>query len=87
MATHKVQSRVHHLDSTLDAVDQAENLVLSAAQSAGLSEDDASALGMALRECLVNAVVHGNRYNAKKKVHLEIHTSPDRIEIRVGDAC
>lgn len=85
MATHKVQSRVHHLDSTLDAVDQAENLVLTAAQSAGLSEDDASALGMALRECLVNAVVHGNRYNAKKKVHLEIHISSDRIEIRIGD--
>lgn len=85
MATHKLQSRVHQLESTLEAVDQAENLVTEAAQTVGFSEDDTPGLGMAVRECVVNAVVHGNQYNAKKKVYLTINPSSDRIEILVGD--
>lgn len=85
MAAHKLQTRVHQLDSTLDAVDQAEILVVEAATAVGLSEDDAPGLGMAVRECVANAVVHGNRYNAKKKVHLTIHPSDDYLEILVGD--
>ncbi len=85
MATPKVQNWVQELDSTLESVDRAENLVVEIAQSAGVPEDDALSIGMALRECLVNAVVHGNRYNAKKKVHLSVQVTTDKLEISVGD--
>jgi len=78
-------SQVHLLDSTLDAVDTAEALVTEAAQRAGISEDDLPGLGMAIRECVANAVVHGNRYNAKKKVELTIAEGESNLEILVAD--
>ena len=60
------------LDSTLDSVDSAEAAVLKVAEEVGFDEDDLHAIGMAVRESMVNAVVHGNRYNARKKVHLQV---------------
>ena len=60
------------LESTLDSVEVAETAVLDAAREIGFHEDDLHQLGMAVRESMVNAVVHGNRYNARKKVHLSV---------------
>ncbi|HME06313.1 MAG TPA: ATP-binding protein [Bryobacteraceae bacterium] len=73
------------MDSTLDSVDAAEEAVLRVAQEIGFSEDDLHPIGMAVRECIVNAVVHGNRYNHRKKVHLGVRKSHDRIIVLVGD--
>jgi serine/threonine-protein kinase RsbW len=73
------------LDSTLESVDEAEGTVLRMAGGAGLEEDDLHALGMAVREAAVNAVVHGNRYNAKKKVLLKVSRAPDRLTIVIAD--
>ena len=73
------------LESTLESVDRAEELVLDAAKKAGINEDDALSLGMAVRECAVNAVVHGNRYNLNKKVHLTIARDPEKLTIRIVD--
>lgn len=73
------------LESTLESVDQAEAIVIEEARKVGLNEDDQAQFGMAVRECMVNAVVHGNRYNQKKKVHLEIERSQQRLAITVGD--
>lgn len=73
------------LESTLDSVDGAETLVVHAAREVGFDEDELHEIGMAVREAMVNAVVHGNRYNFNKKVHLSIEKKPDRIEIRIAD--
>jgi serine/threonine-protein kinase RsbW len=73
------------LDSTLDSVDGAEHLVLEAARKTGLQEEELHKLGMAVRETVVNAVVHGNRYNTRKKVHLQVSTGADHLSVRVGD--
>jgi serine/threonine-protein kinase RsbW len=73
------------LDSTLESVDEAEGTVLRMAGGAGLEEDDLHALGMAVREAAVNAVVHGNRYSAKKKVLLKVSRAPDRLTIVIAD--
>lgn len=72
-------------ESTLESVDEAEALILDAAAKAGFDEDEQHHISMAARECLVNAVVHGNRYSAHKKVHLQIETSSDRIKIVITD--
>ena len=76
---------VKQLDSTLTSVDKAEDIVLSAAKRVGFDEDDRHQIGMAVRECMVNAVVHGNRYNAHKKVHLGVAAKKDEIAITIGD--
>jgi serine/threonine-protein kinase RsbW len=73
------------LDSSLDSIDGAEETVLHEAKSLGFDEDDLHKIGISLRECMVNAVVHGNRYNSRKKVHLKVTRTPDRLTIVVGD--
>jgi len=73
------------LDSTLDSVDIAEEAVLKEAQELGFDEDDLHKIGMSVRECMVNAVVHGNRYNARKKVHVMIQRTSDRLSIVIQD--
>ena len=49
------------------------------ARKAGFDEDDLSKIGMAVRESMVNAVVHGNRYNANKKVHFSVATDAGAV--------
>jgi serine/threonine-protein kinase RsbW len=73
------------LESTLESVDHAEELVMRTAQEMGFDEDQQHEIGISLRECMVNAVVHGNRYNARKKVHFLVAHTPDRLEIVIGD--
>jgi serine/threonine-protein kinase RsbW len=73
------------LDSTLESVDTAEEAVLREAHELGFDEDDMHRIGMSVRECMVNAVVHGNRYNARKKVYVSITRTVDRLAIVIGD--
>ena len=71
--------------STLESVDVAEADILKAATDAGFGEDDQHGIGMAVRECMVNAVVHGNRYNKNKHVHVNVTKSPGDFTIRITD--
>jgi serine/threonine-protein kinase RsbW len=73
------------LESTLQSVDQVEELVMSEAAKAGFDEDGQHQIGMAVRECAVNAVVHGNRYNRNKKVHLDVERTRTGITVVIGD--
>jgi len=73
------------LESTLESVDHAEEQVLREAREMGFDEDAQHEIGISLRECMVNAVVHGNRYNARKKVHFGVARIPAGLEILVGD--
>jgi serine/threonine-protein kinase RsbW len=73
------------LDSTLESVDSAEELAVGVAQRAGFDDDDLVKIGMAVRESMVNAVVHGNRYNSNKKVRLSVANSTERFMVRIAD--
>jgi serine/threonine-protein kinase RsbW len=73
------------LDSTLESVDSAEELALGAAEQAGFDDDDLMKIGMAVRESMVNAVVHGNRYNANKKVRVSVTHTAERLTVRIAD--
>lgn len=79
----------HHYPSTLESVDLAEGEILKVAEKAGFDEEDQHRIGMAVRECMVNAVVHGNRYNRNKKVHVkvsvEVPAEGARLTIRITD--
>lgn len=71
--------------STLESVDQAEGEILKAAGEAGFQEDEQHRIGMAVRECMVNAVVHGNRYNRNKRVRVVVSVAEGRFTIRIID--
>ena len=71
--------------STLESVDVVEADILKAAVDAGFGEDEQHGIGMAVRECMVNAVVHGNRYNRNKHVHVNVMKSGEDFTIRITD--
>jgi serine/threonine-protein kinase RsbW len=71
--------------STLDSVDQAEAVIMESAAAAGFDEDDQHRISMAFRECMVNAVVHGNRYNKNKQVAVHAERSDDELTIQITD--
>ena len=73
------------LDSTLDSVDKAEHMALEVAREAGFGEEDLDRIGVSVRECMVNAVVHGNRYSSRKKVRLALSRTGGRFTIRIAD--
>jgi serine/threonine-protein kinase RsbW len=73
------------LDSTLDSVDIAETEAVKVAEELGFDEEDLHKIGMAVRECMVNAVVHGNRYNSRKKVHFQVLRGSDRMTVVIRD--
>ena len=73
------------LESVLDSADEAERLVLGVANEIGFPEDELHKIGMAVRESIVNAVVHGNRYNRRKRVHLAVLNGKDHLTVVIAD--
>ncbi len=73
------------LDSLLESADTAERLALNVAAEMGFEEEDLHRLGVAVRESVVNAVVHGNRYSARKKVHFKVASNQRGLTITVAD--
>ncbi len=73
------------LESTLESVDIAEDMVKQYAVRYGFSEDALHQIGMAVRESVINAVVHGNGYSSQKKVSLGAQASGDGLTITVQD--
>src|SRR5436190_2779883 len=73
------------LDSTLESVDRAEKAVLELARESGFEEEELDRIGMSVRECMVNAVVHGNRYSSHKKVQLSLCQTPEKLTIKIAD--
>ena len=84
-ASHTPEAVERLMDSTLDSVDNAEELAVGLAERAGVDEDDLMKVGMAVRESMVNAVVHGNRYNANKKVRFSVAADAEHFIVRIAD--
>ena len=73
------------LESNLESVDKAEALCVDAGKLLGLDEDACMDLGLAVREAMVNAVAHGNKYDAEKQVRLVLETRADSLRITIVD--
>ncbi len=72
-------------DSTLEAVDAAEESVRVFARGAGFGEQDVYFMGLAAREILINAVVHGNGFDVNKKVTLRLCWELGCLSVEVLD--
>lgn len=73
------------LASNLESVDQAEEKALAIAAECGVGEDELHRVGMSVREAMVNAVVHGNKYNRHKKVQFRVETSKEDLIVTISD--
>ncbi|NOT48828.1 MAG: ATP-binding protein [Acidobacteria bacterium] len=74
----KLPSRI---ESVNDAAMHAESFV----KDNGLGDDFASAIDLAVRESVANAVKHGNKFDPEKEVEITFERSPKGVEISVRD--
>jgi serine/threonine-protein kinase RsbW len=72
-------------DSTLQSIDAADTVATEFARRAGLSTKAGARIGLAVREIVANAVIHGNRYDVSRKVFLEARRSETQMVIVVSD--
>lgn len=78
--------RVHLvLDSTLASVDEAESAAESFAERNGFDEDTRGSIAMAVREAVVNAVLHGNAYSRDKLVDVSLEMQRDDLLVKISD--
>ncbi|HWR37132.1 MAG TPA: ATP-binding protein [Clostridia bacterium] len=73
------------LDSTLESVNKAEEMAQNFGVKAGFDEEEVQRIAMAVREAAVNAVLHGNAYDPKKRVTVVFETSAQALTISVRD--
>jgi hypothetical protein len=53
----------YRMESTLESVNKSEEMADQQAARAGLDEDTRGGFSMAVREAMINAVLHGNAYD------------------------
>ncbi|MGI9103115.1 MAG: ATP-binding protein [Terriglobales bacterium] len=75
----------YRLDSTLESVNQAEELASKMASKLGFDDDDLNRISMAVREATVNAVLHGNSYDPAKKMTVGLENTGSSLVITVAD--
>jgi serine/threonine-protein kinase RsbW len=73
------------INSNASSVDRMCKQLLSEATSCGFDEDQLFAIHLAVEEAFLNAVKHGNRLNAQKKVTVEYVVTPEKFEISITD--
>ncbi len=73
------------LESTLESVNQAEAMAEQFAAATGFQGEELQEVAMAVREATINAVLHGNAYDPKKKVHLGFERQGVTMKITVRD--
>jgi serine/threonine-protein kinase RsbW len=73
------------LSNEVRLVDAVHAAAETMAGIAGFEEDDALNVGIAVREAVINAIVHGNRMDPSRKVEVGLFARPRGIRARVRD--
>lgn len=73
------------IESQRSEIKKIECLLENINKDFGLSEEKYVNLQIALSEALINAIVHGNKENPLKKVHIEINYNENFITIIIKD--
>jgi len=73
------------LPSRIESVDEAALRADEFAKEQGLGEDFVSAIDLAIRESVANAVKHGNKFADEKTVDLTLARTDEGFEITVRD--
>ncbi len=73
------------ISSEVRLVDVVHTASETMAGIAGFEEDDALNVGIAVREAVINAMLHGNRMDPSRKVEVNLQVRPRSIRARVRD--
>ncbi len=75
----------YRMESTLESVNKAEETADQIAAQAGLDEDTRGGVSMAVREAMINAVLHGNAYDPAKRVSLTFEQNGEELIVTIAD--
>lgn len=75
----------YRMESTLESVNKAEEMADKVAAQAGIDEDTRSGVSMAVREAMINAVLHGNNYDPAKRVNLTLEQNGKELIVTIID--
>ena len=75
----------YRMESTLDSVNKAEEMADQAATQVGFDEDTRGGISMAVREGMINAVLHGNAYDPAKRVNLTFEQAGPELIVTIAD--
>jgi serine/threonine-protein kinase RsbW len=75
----------YRMESTLESVNKAEAMADQVAAQAGFDEDTRSGITMAVREGMINAILHGNAYAADKRVNLTFEQNGREMTVVISD--
>jgi serine/threonine-protein kinase RsbW len=73
------------IPSEVRLVDLVHTLTEKLAEIIGFDEEEGLNAALAVREALINAIVHGNRSDSSLDVEVDLVASHDRLEARVVD--
>lgn len=73
------------LPSRIESVDEAASTAETFAVANGLGDEYLSAIDLAVRESVANAVKHGNKFHDQKSVHVTFRNNSEGFEITVRD--
>jgi serine/threonine-protein kinase RsbW len=73
------------LNSTMDSVCKVEAAAEKLAAEAGLDEDERFHVTMAVREAVVNAVLHGNEYDPARKIAVGLENTGKSLVFTIAD--
>lgn len=73
------------LPSELNELERVDAVTLECVKAAGLPEDQATMVAIAVVEAVTNGIVHGNRFADDKVVTLEFACEPGMIRVCVHD--
>lgn len=73
------------LPSRIESVDEAAMLADDFARKNGCADEVLSAVDLAVRESVANAVKHGNKFDESKDVEMTLQCSDEGLEITVRD--
>jgi len=86
MRTHSPWTVVElDLESRLEVLPDVQTALDRITEAAGMNSDAAINVGVAVRESVVNAIKHGNGFDAAKQVHVSLIVDDDALEIVVRD--
>ena len=74
------------IESSIAAAEGPRQWLLSELKRFGYGDDDVFAVHLAFEEAFYNAMKHGNKMNADKKIKIYCVVGPEKIEISLTDA-
>jgi serine/threonine-protein kinase RsbW len=73
------------IDSDYEQGRHVQDQIVRQIEQTGFAEQSVFAVKLALEEALINAIKHGNKLDPSKKVHIEAHLDPARVQISIED--